>query len=116
MELFKADRCRALSDECRGLALVSEDEHEKNLLTNLSLSWNRIANQTDRYAEFMNRPKEKGRGDQVTKTLAKPTERKCPACNGTGFPPVKQPAEPSRKIYPPRCERCDGKGWITESN
>jgi hypothetical protein len=58
MVLFKADRCRALSDECRRLALVSGDEHEKTLLMNLSLSWNRIANQTDRYTEFMNRPKE----------------------------------------------------------
>jgi hypothetical protein len=35
---------------------------------------------------------------------------------GTGFPPVKQPAQPGRKIYPARCERCDGKGWVTESN
>lgn len=42
----------------------------------------------------------------------KPTERKCPTCNGTGFPPVKQPAEPGRKIYLPRCERCGGKGWV----
>jgi hypothetical protein len=28
---------------------------------------------------------------------AKPIERKCPTCNGTGFPRVKQPAEPGRK-------------------
>jgi DnaJ-class molecular chaperone len=46
----------------------------------------------------------------------KPQEYKCPACNGTGFPAVKQPAQPARKIYPARCERCDGKGWITEPN
>jgi hypothetical protein len=59
MVLLKAERCRAMADECRNLALVSEDQHEKTLLTNLSLSWNRIANQTDRYAEFMSRPKEK---------------------------------------------------------
>jgi DnaJ-class molecular chaperone len=45
----------------------------------------------------------------------KPTEFKCRACKGTGFPPVKQPAEPDRKIYPSRCERCDGKGWVTEA-
>ena len=44
----------------------------------------------------------------------KPAEFKCPACKGTGFPAVKQPAEPGRKIYPARCERCDGKGWIFE--
>jgi DnaJ-class molecular chaperone len=43
---------------------------------------------------------------------AKPIERKCPTCNGTGFPPVKQPAQAGRKIYPARCERCDGKGWV----
>jgi hypothetical protein len=30
----------------------------------------------------------------------KPTEHKCPACNGTGFPVVAQPADPVRKIYP----------------
>jgi hypothetical protein len=59
MVLFKADRCRALSDECRSLALLSEDEIEKTILTNLSLSWNRIANQTDRHAEFMKKPKGK---------------------------------------------------------
>ena len=39
-------------------------------------------------------------------------EYKCPACKGTGFPPVKQPAQEDRRIYPPRCKRCDGKGWV----
>jgi hypothetical protein len=29
---------------------------------------------------------------------AKPTEHKCPACKGTGFPPVKQPAEQAAKF------------------
>jgi len=33
--------------------LLSEDELEKTLLTNLALSWNRIANQTDRYAQLL---------------------------------------------------------------
>jgi DnaJ-class molecular chaperone len=55
-------------------------------------------------------------GDQMPKLLAKPAEFKCPACKGTGFPAVKQPAQPGRKIYPARCERCDGKGWTTEPN
>ena len=41
-----------------------------------------------------------------------PSERKCEACNGTGFSEVKQPAEPGRKIYPPRCVKCGGKGRI----
>jgi hypothetical protein len=59
MPLLKADRCRAMADECRSLASFSEDGVEKTLLTNLSLSLNRLANQADRYAEFMNRPKEK---------------------------------------------------------
>jgi DnaJ-class molecular chaperone len=46
----------------------------------------------------------------------KPAERKCPACKGTGFPAVKQPAQEGRRIYAARCERCDGKGWISEPN
>jgi len=45
---------------------------------------------------------------------AKPIERKCPACNGTGFPVVKQPVQPGRKIYPVQCKSCRGKGRITE--
>ena len=40
-------------------------------------------------------------------------EEICPACNGTGFLPViKQPA-PGKRIYPPRCTKCSGKGRIT---
>jgi hypothetical protein len=53
MPQFQADRCRVLAGECRQLALLSETEIEKTLLTNLSLSWNRIANQTDRYAGYL---------------------------------------------------------------
>ena len=53
MPMFQADRCRELAAECRRLALLSEDELEKTLLTNLALSWNRIANQTDRYAQLL---------------------------------------------------------------
>jgi DnaJ-class molecular chaperone len=48
----------------------------------------------------------------MPKLSAKPAEFKCPACKGTGFRAVKQPAQPGRKIYPARCERCDGKGWV----
>jgi pyruvate/2-oxoacid:ferredoxin oxidoreductase beta subunit len=32
----------------------------------------------------------------VKTPLAKPTEVKCPACNGTGFLAVIQPAQPGR--------------------
>jgi DnaJ-class molecular chaperone len=59
---------------------------------------------------------EDAEGDQMPTFTAKPIERKCPACNGTGFPPVKQPKEQGRKIYPARCERCDGKGWVEAAN
>lgn len=55
-------------------------------------------------------------GDQMPKFSAKPHEFKCPACKGTGFSAVKQPAKPGRKIYPARCERCDGKGWVEATN
>ena len=47
----------------------------------------------------------------VSTTLKK--EHTCEGCNGTGFPVVKQPTQPGRKIYPPRCEACNGKGRIT---
>jgi DnaJ-class molecular chaperone len=43
-----------------------------------------------------------------------PNEEKCPACNGTGFPTVKQP-DPGRRIYPPPCKTCGGKGRMTEA-
>jgi DnaJ-class molecular chaperone len=50
----------------------------------------------------------------MKKPAAKPTEHKCPACNGTGFPAVAQPVRPGRKIYPVRCKKCAGKGRITK--
>jgi hypothetical protein len=53
MPLFQAERCRALSAECHQLALASESKLEKAFLTNLALSWKRLANQTDRYVEFL---------------------------------------------------------------
>jgi hypothetical protein len=39
-------------------------------------------------------------------------EIKCPACNGTGFPNVKQPVELGRKIYPPPCKDSAGNGRL----
>ena len=41
-------------------------------------------------------------------------EHTCPLCNGTGFPKSKEPAHPGRKIYPVKCESCQGKGNISE--
>ncbi|MGY2908756.1 DnaJ-class molecular chaperone [Bradyrhizobium sp. URHC0002] len=43
-------------------------------------------------------------------------EHVCPACNGTGYPVVKQPVQPGRKIYPIKCKSCDGKGKVTDAN
>lgn len=41
-------------------------------------------------------------------------EKICLACNGTGFlPVVKQPA-PGKRIYGPRCTKCEGKGKLSE--
>jgi DnaJ-class molecular chaperone len=51
----------------------------------------------------------------MKKPTAKPTEQKCPACSGTGFAMVVQPAQPTRKIYPPPCKQCGGKGWVKEA-
>ncbi|MCK1516113.1 hypothetical protein IVB22_26940 [Bradyrhizobium sp. 190] len=41
------------------------------------------------------------------------SEIKCGACNGTGFPPVRQP-KPGRRIYPAPCRKCGGKGRVIE--
>jgi DnaJ-class molecular chaperone len=43
-------------------------------------------------------------------------EHKCTACNGMGFPVVKQPLLATHKIYPAKCEACGGKGRITDAN
>jgi DnaJ-class molecular chaperone len=40
------------------------------------------------------------------------SEAKCEACNGTGFPSVRQPPQPGRRIYPVPCEKCGGKGRV----
>jgi hypothetical protein len=56
MPLFQAERCRTLAAECRQLVLAAESKIEKTLLTNLAFSWNRLANQTDRYVEFLKNP------------------------------------------------------------
>jgi DnaJ-class molecular chaperone len=38
------------------------------------------------------------------------TELECSACDGTGLMAVVQPKQPGRRIFPPRCLKCDGKG------
>ena len=43
-------------------------------------------------------------------------EHVCPACKGTGYPVVKQPVQPGRKIYPLKCTSCGGKGKVSNSN
>jgi DnaJ-class molecular chaperone len=42
-------------------------------------------------------------------------EHICKACNGTGFPKVKQPVLGTHRIYPVKCEACAGKGRITDT-
>jgi DnaJ-class molecular chaperone len=42
-------------------------------------------------------------------------EHDCKACDGTGFPTVKQPMLATYKIYPVKCEACAGKGRITDT-
>jgi DnaJ-class molecular chaperone len=41
-------------------------------------------------------------------------EHTCPLCKGTGFPKSKEPTQPGRRIYPVKCESCQGKGKISE--
>ena len=48
----------------------------------------------------------------MAKKKAAPNEVKCDACNGTGFTPVIQPARPGRRVYPPPCKVCGGKGRV----
>ena len=43
-------------------------------------------------------------------------EHICAACDGTGFPKVKQPALATYKIYPVKCEVCAGKGRIPDAD
>jgi DnaJ-class molecular chaperone len=42
-------------------------------------------------------------------------EHTCAACDGTGFPKVKQPTLATLKIHPVKCEACAGKGRITDA-
>jgi DnaJ-class molecular chaperone len=42
-------------------------------------------------------------------------EIKCEACGGTGVVPVIQPAPAGRRIYPPPCSKCQGKGRVEKT-
>jgi DnaJ-class molecular chaperone len=50
---------------------------------------------------------------KILKSNEASTEVNCSACGGTGFPTVAQPAQAGRRIYPPPCQKCSGKGRIT---
>lgn len=41
------------------------------------------------------------------------TEVRCDACNGTGSQPPKQSERPARRIFPPKCKKCGGRGRIS---
>jgi DnaJ-class molecular chaperone len=47
-----------------------------------------------------------------SKNKAAVAEDDCPECNGSGFQAVVQPIQPGRKLYPPRCKKCLGKGRL----
>jgi len=48
-----------------------------------------------------------------TKKVA-PGEELCPACGGTGLAKVKQAIKPGRRVYPPKCGKCGGKGRVNK--
>jgi DnaJ-class molecular chaperone len=39
-------------------------------------------------------------------------EQECSACDGTGFLAVVQSKQQGRRIFPPRCLKCEGKGRV----
>jgi DnaJ-class molecular chaperone len=43
-------------------------------------------------------------------------EHDCPACDGKGYPAVKQPEKPGLRIYPVQCKSCGGKGKVTDAS
>jgi hypothetical protein len=48
-----AQRCRDQSAECLRLMRLTQSAAESTMLKNLSSSWNKIANQTERYTYLM---------------------------------------------------------------
>jgi hypothetical protein len=49
---------------------------------------------------------------KIVQSHAASAEVKCPAYDGMGFATVAQPAKPGRKIFPPPCKQCLGKGRV----
>jgi hypothetical protein len=105
------DQSREISAGAR--ACRGEYSNDRGAVTNKKLAWRNLQlgrsfqatrNSFHHFSEgnFMKRPKPKEAG----------TEIDCPACEGTGFPPVAQPEQAGRKIYPAPCEQCLGKGRI----
>ena len=50
-----AKRCRDQSDECLRAMQSANSETEARILKDIAQSWLRIANQTERYVNFVNR-------------------------------------------------------------
>jgi hypothetical protein len=51
----------------------------------------------------------------MKKPTANPTELRCSACDGTGFPKVTKALPPGRNIYPAPRKECSGKARITKT-
>jgi DnaJ-class molecular chaperone len=49
----------------------------------------------------------------MSKRLAA-TEELCAACGGTGLAKVRQQAKPGKRVYPPKCAKCGGRGRIAK--
>ena len=48
----------------------------------------------------------------ISKRLA--AEHLCTACDGTGHAKVRRQAKPGRRVYSPKCAKCDGRGRIVK--
>ena len=53
MPRHQTSYCRRLATDCHRLALLATDKREVTLLIRMQHSWTGIANQTDRYVEFL---------------------------------------------------------------
>jgi hypothetical protein len=57
--------------------------------------------------------RESGKDGIMIKLKPAIKQERCLVCGGTGITKVEQPAVPGRRIYPPQCKECGGKGRIT---